>query len=110
MSDSPDLHDEIRALLTAPTEGEDAPSLSVLENTLTDGYARALALEAERKRIQRRIGEVGIELGYGRSEHVDELAALARRLDSADGDIESLRDLLGTLRRRASEHRSASKP
>jgi hypothetical protein len=108
MADRSDLHDEIRALLSAPANGNDAPSLSELEDTLTDGYARALALEGERRRLARRIGEVGIELGRGRDEHVTELASLAHRLDSADGDLTRLRELLGTLKQRAAEHRRSA--
>jgi hypothetical protein len=48
----------IEELLEAPATGASAPTLARLEETLTDGYAEALALEAERSRIERRIGEV----------------------------------------------------
>ena len=41
-----------------PQTGASAPTLARLEDTLTEGYARALALEAERWRLERRIGEV----------------------------------------------------
>jgi hypothetical protein len=104
-----ELHEAIHALLIAPREGDEAPSLAQLEDTLTDGYARALSLEAERRRLQRRIGEVGIELGRGRPEHAHELASLARRLDSADGDLTRLRGLLAPLKQRAAERRGALK-
>ena len=105
MTDPAELTESIRTLLAAPNRGVGAPSLAELEETLTDGYAHALSLEAERRRLRRRIGEVGVELGYGRSENAAELSSLARRLDSTDGDLTRLRDLLGTLRQRASEHR-----
>jgi hypothetical protein len=105
MTGHTDLNEAIRTLLAAPRQGAEAPSLAELEETLTDGYAHALSLEAERRRIRERIGEVGMELGYGRSENAEELSSLARRLDSTDGDLASLRDLLATLKRRASEHR-----
>ena len=52
------LRDEIADLLRMPENGVGAPSLDAIESTLTDGYAEALALEAERSRIERRLGEV----------------------------------------------------
>ena len=42
------IHDEIRSLLDAPADGDDAPTIDTIEDTLTAGYAKALALEAER--------------------------------------------------------------
>ena len=45
------IQEEIRTLLDAPPTGDDAPSLDAIEHTLTAGYARALALEAERWRL-----------------------------------------------------------
>ena len=42
------IHDDIRSLLEAPPTGEEAPTLDHIEDTLTAGYARALAIEAER--------------------------------------------------------------
>ena len=47
---------QIEELLSA-----DAPTLARMEDTLTEGYAKALALEAERWRLERRIGEVARE-------------------------------------------------
>ena len=38
--------------------GAEEPTLARMEDTLTEGYAQALALEAERWRLERRIGEV----------------------------------------------------
>jgi len=54
----------------------DAPALDTLEETLTDGYAQALALEAERGRLERRLGEVDEELSRLRGR----LATLHARL------------------------------
>ena len=54
---------EIEALLVAPESGADAPTLAYLEATLTEGYAEALALEAERLRIERRLGALRDLLG-----------------------------------------------
>ena len=57
------LRDEIAELLRMPENGAGAPSLDAIESTLTDGYAAALALEAERARIERRLGEVARDAG-----------------------------------------------
>jgi hypothetical protein len=70
------LQDEIAQLLTLPENGAGAPTLATVERRLTDGYAEALALEAERLRIERRLGEV-------------------------DGELAQLRPLLGRLQDRA---------
>jgi hypothetical protein len=103
------IHDEIRSLLDAPPQGEKAPSLDAIEDTLTAGYARALALEAERWRLERRIAQVAAKLG-GKSpddEH-SELTQLGQRLTAADGDLSKLRVLLSSLRSRADEVRQPS--
>lgn len=54
---------QIEALLVAPANGTDAPTLAYLEEKLTEGYAEALALEAERLRIDRRLGVLRDLLG-----------------------------------------------
>ena len=101
------IHDEIRSLLDSPPDGEDAPTIDAIEDTLTAGYARALALEAERWRLERRIAQVAAELG-GKSQDAEhfELAQLGQRLSLADGDLSKLRGLLSSLRSRADEVRA----
>ena len=101
------IHDEIRSLLDAPPDGEDAPTIDAIEHTLTAGYARALALEAERWRLERRIAQVAAELG-GKSQDDEhsELTQLGQRLSLADGDLSNLRGLLSSLRSRADEVRA----
>jgi hypothetical protein len=102
------LFDEISQLLAAPVEGADAPPLERLEDTLTAGYARALALEAERWRIEKRIGEVAATLQDEETKlRTDEIAQLAARLSDAEGELSRLRGLLATLRVRASDLRLA---
>lgn len=93
------LLDRINELLDAPAQGVRAPALARIEHTLTDGYARALALEGERWRIERRIGEVA-RLQNGDQGHTGELSALAQRLSAADRELARLRGLLTTLRAR----------
>jgi hypothetical protein len=99
----------IETLLDAPATGAAAPSLASLEATLTEGYARALALEAERSRIERRFGEVARTVEPPVTSGVtDELLALAKRLTHADAEIGSLRAVLRQLQARTRALRHAS--
>jgi len=101
------IHEEIRNLLEAPPTGENAPSLDHIEHTLTAGYARALALEAERWRLERKIAHIVAKLGADASQQrATELAQLGKRLSSADVDLTQLRRLLSSLRSRANEARA----
>lgn len=93
--------DEIQDLLAAAAD--EAAPLWKLEETLTSGYAHALALEGERLRLEHELEAKMSDLGNdGGRFRADELAQLARRISTADGDIGRLRSLLGTLRVRAS--------
>jgi len=80
----------IEDLLEAPTSGAAAPSLASLEHTLTEGYAEALALEAERLRA------------------TDELVTLATRVTRADVELGKLRAMLDRLQARTRALRRAS--
>lgn len=105
MAQQTDIVREIEALL----DGAHAPSLDELENTLTSGYAAALALEAERWRIERGIAEAASTLGDGEAQGpTQELARLGRRLSVAADDLETLRALLASLRDRADAARAAA--
>jgi hypothetical protein len=108
----PPLRDEIAELLRMPENGAGAPSLDAIESTLTHGYAEALALDAERSRIERRLGEVARDAGEVSAHSVAaELVALSERLDTADGELARLRTLLQNLqvvrRRRRAAARAA---
>lgn len=100
------LLEEIEELLRQPPSGGPAAAERI-EQTLTDGYARALELEAEQMRLERRIGEMTSRLAEGNGAEADELAALAERASRADGDIRRLRRLLESLRTRASALRAS---
>jgi hypothetical protein len=96
------LRDEITDLLRTPEDGAGAPSLDAIELTLTDGYAEALVLEAERLRIERRLGEVARDAGDVEARNVAaELAELSERLETTDGELARLRSLLRRLQARA---------
>jgi hypothetical protein len=99
----------IEAMLESPATGEAAPSLASMEDILTAGYAEALALEAERSRIERRLGEVARSVEEPISAGVtDELVALAHRLTHAEGELGRLRAVLSRLRERTRAHRGRS--
>jgi hypothetical protein len=87
---------EIRALIEHP-----AAPLSVLEDTLTTGYARALELERERGRLERRLGKAAAE---GDGEQAQELA---ERVTRTGEHLTGLRALLERLRDRAAAARAA---
>jgi hypothetical protein len=94
----PPLQDEIADLLRMPDDGAGAPSLDAIESTLTHGYAEALALDAERSRIERRLGEVARDAGEVSAHCVAaELVELSKRLDTAHGELAQLRTLLHDL-------------
>ena len=96
------VHDQITELLSLPPTGEGAPTLAAVEETLTDGYAQALALEAERWRLERSLGDVAREAHNGdASEVANKLAGLSARLTSATGELARLRALLSRLHDRA---------
>jgi hypothetical protein len=88
------------AALLAEAGGHDDPAQ--IERTLTDGYARALALEAERRRLQQRLGELTAAAAQGENESRLELGAAGRRLKRQDDEIGALRKELARLQRRHS--------
>jgi uncharacterized protein YicC (UPF0701 family) len=105
------LRDEIAELLIMPEDGAGAPSLEAIESTLTDGYAAALVLEAERSRIERRLGEVARDAGEVSAHSVAaELSALSKRLDAADEELARLRSLLRSLQGVRRRRRAAVAP
>jgi hypothetical protein len=105
--------EQIQDMLDAPATGAQAPTLARMEDTLTEGYAQALALEAERWRLERRLGEVARTVGGPDPDvatFADELSVLAKRLTKADGELTSLRARLRSLHDRARSMRLAAQP
>jgi len=92
------LLDRIRALLDAHAEGAGLPR-SEVEPTLTDGYARALQLDAECLRLEHRIDRLTAAVAEGREVPAGKLAGLLRRLREAEAQGVQLRALLAPLRR-----------
>jgi hypothetical protein len=85
------LFDRIHVLLDHEENGSASPTDEV-EHTLTDGYARALALEAEGMRLEDRIRELA-----GSADHVGELRGLKLRLYRIEDERSRLRGLLRIL-------------
>ena len=94
------------AALLAEANGPGDPA--ELERTLTDGYARALALEAERWRLQQRLGKITAAVARGEIASRLELAAAVRHLDRQEDEIGALRQELGRLQQRHSSAVRAS--
>jgi len=95
------LLEDIRTLISAPLGGDQSVDRARVERTLTDGYAHALALEAERLQIERRMEHVTARIGAGeRNGVVGELSRLSQQLGSTERSLAELRTLLASLRDR----------
>jgi hypothetical protein len=104
----PALFEQIDELLASPDPRREPALLARLERTLTDGYAHALSLEAERMRLERRMSELAGELHEGNQEQkAEELVQVSRRISGARADIDRLRGTLSELRARATAVRAA---
>jgi hypothetical protein len=107
MTDMNPIFAEIEAIL----DDVKPRALDEIEDTLTSGYAAALALEAERWRIERRISEMAAEPGGDADRELsraNEIVGLAQRLSGADADLTRLRGVLESLRDRADAARAAA--
>src|SRR5262245_49826304 len=103
-----DLFEQIDELLAAPAQSDEPAALARLERTLTDGYAHALSLDAERLRLERRMSELAGELRDGNQEQkAEELVRVSRRISGARAEVERLRGTLTQLRDRARAARSS---
>jgi hypothetical protein len=101
-NDFPLLLDQIRALLDAAPDDE--AGLAEMENTLTDGCARALRLETERVQIEKRIGELA--RSDGDPIQLEELRTLSDRRTEGEAELVRLRALLELLRQRIHARRA----
>jgi hypothetical protein len=106
MADLAPLLERISRLLKNRSADPGKPLVTEMEDTLTDGYARALQLEAERLRLERRIGELARSVDG--PEEADELKTLAGRLRDVDVELEGLRNRLGLLQKHLAAVRAAA--
>jgi hypothetical protein len=93
---------DIRSLSATP-----APRLDRVERTLTDGYACALEIEAERLRLQRQLEQRAVALGRRSGPPVEEVAGLARGVVRACEELAELRAALERLAAVAQRLRAA---
>jgi chromosome segregation ATPase len=101
------VKERLEALLASVAGGRH-PSRARLEETLTDGYAWALKLDAECTRLERAIGQLATQLDHeDGEEQARELSRTARRLARARHELASLRGLLAALRTEAAEAKVA---
>lgn len=91
------LLERIHALIDATAEGAGLPRNEV-EPTLTEGYARALELDAECLRLEHRIDRLTREVADGRPVPTGKLSGLLRRLHETEQQSVDLRELLAPLR------------
>ena len=97
------LCDQLDALIQGPPTPRDHAGRAHVERTLTTGYASAMKLEAERLRLERKIGEVAAQVSLkNRGARTEELADLSLRLSQTSGDLDHLRELLAAARQRTS--------
>jgi ABC-type phosphate transport system auxiliary subunit len=105
----PALLEQIDEQLTVPDSTGEPATLARLERALTDGYAHALSLEAERLRLERRMTELAGELHDGNQEQkAKELVQVSRRITRAGAEIVRLRGTLSQLRARATAVRATA--
>lgn len=96
------IENTIQTLLDAPESGEGAPTLAHIEQLLTSGYARAMALEGEQTRLRQRIVDVALRLADDLSDlEARELRKLAGELRSTEEELVRIRVLIRSLRARA---------
>ena len=75
-----------------------SPALDEVERTLADGYACALAIEAERLGLQRRLEDTARQLGTRPpAARIAEVSGLANGVARADGELTELRTALARL-------------
>jgi hypothetical protein len=91
------LLERIRALIDANAEGAGLPR-SEVEPTLTEGYARALEIDAECLRLEHRIDRLTREIAEGHEVPTGKLSGLLRRLHDTEQRGVELRGFLAPLR------------
>jgi hypothetical protein len=98
VADDRELLERIQALADAMAEGQTLPR-SEMEPIVTDGYARALELDAECLRIEQRLDEMAEHTVVGHVLPGGELSGLLGRLHEASEQSRELRALLAPLRK-----------
>jgi hypothetical protein len=92
-----ELLDRIQALIDAYAQGAGLPRNEV-EPTLTEGYARALELDARCLRLEHQIDRLTRDIAEGRQIQSGRLSGLLKRLHETEQESADLRALLAPLR------------
>lgn len=77
-----------------------------MEHLLVSGYACALALDSECRKLDATVRELALRIDGDLAE-VGELRRVKRELSSRNGELDGLRDLLGELHGRIASRRDA---
>jgi hypothetical protein len=105
----PSVLEQIDELLASPASAEEPNVIAHIERTLTDGYAHALSLEAERLRLERRMAELAAASDDGNPKrNARELAEVSGELSRNGAQLERLRGTLSQLRLRATAARASA--
>jgi len=104
MEDLSSLLERIQALVDGRDDATPELRLDRMEHTLTDGYARALELEAESGRLGK---EISAAAGAG-GESAKQLRVLAGRLARNEDELRTLRRELAALRRSVYDARATA--
>jgi ABC-type phosphate transport system auxiliary subunit len=92
------VDDTARVIQRVDALDESSPNA---EDTLMEGYARALELETERARLERRFTEVAQSLDKSRDPRLlPELRSLKRQMSTTEADLARLRKVLRVVRAR----------
>ncbi len=99
------LTDRIDALIEDRETASSKAFVAEMEHTLTDGYARALELEASRRRLERDVTDLAARIAN--AAEAEALRRMVEGLASADRELDQLRVRLQMLRRRVDGVRAA---
>jgi uncharacterized coiled-coil protein SlyX len=100
------LTDRIDALIEDRETASSKAFVAEMEHTLTDGYARALELEASRSRLERDVTDLATRIAS--ADEADALRRMVESVASADRELAQLRTRLQMLRRRLDGVRTAA--
>src|SRR5919202_214582 len=92
------LTDRIDALIEDRETASSKALLAEMEHTLTDGYARALELEAARWRLEKDVTDLATRIAN--ADEADALRRMVENLARDDRELGHLRARLQMLRRR----------
>ncbi len=98
------VRSRLQDVLERASSGAPAPRAE-LEDALTDGYAGALELDAECRRLENRIAEIATAFAAGNPvPETGDLRVLAHRLTAGKEELAKLREFLAEVRAQGYAH------